>query len=338
MSWQQQYLTVFTTSRGNMTKSLAKQIKGIWAASRIFQAGRSRFADKSDVRDKLRATGIGATATRVAEHTPIASYRTYFAYKTVSLTFAKFAARMGVQSVQDLRPEHAESFLRERLTSGCANNTLRTYAAALGKFDVALARAPRSMGIPETARLSPGVESVRAEYNRTAPRLDLRRRAYANPLFMVQAVQNSGHQLAARLQLVAGFRVSEVLELGRRSLRGETTDPVTGRSAGLVFVKGKGGFGRIQYVPAEDYRALSVHLDANKGGMGVNYKKYLADLHRAANDTGEVWAGTHALRHNYARSFLVEAAGVGLRTCAAMKETMERMGHHRISEVRTYTR
>lgn len=321
-----------------MAKSLSQQVCGVWAASRILRISQSRFADKADVRDQLRVAGIGATAARIAEHTPIASYRTYSAYKSVSLSFAHFAAEQGVQRVQDLRPKHAEAFLRERLAAGCSCNTMRTYAAALGKFDVALGRAPRSMRIPEAARLSPGVEAVRVEYNRTAPRLDQARRAYAAPCAVVLVVRDEGHRLAARLQLVAGFRASEVLGLNRESLRGETLDSVTGRAGGLVFVKGKGGFGRTQFVPVEDYRALSNHLDAHKGGMGVSYKAYLADLHRAADATGEVWAGTHALRHNYARSFLVEAAGAGLRTDAAMKETMERMGHHRISEVRTYTR
>lgn len=321
-----------------MAKSLSQQVRGVWAASKILRIGQSRFADKTDVRDNLRAAGIGATAARIAEHTPIASYRTYAAYKSVSLTFAHFATGQDIQQVQDLRPEHAEAFLRERLAAGCSCNTMRTYAAALGKFDVALARAPRTMHIPDTARLSPGVEAVRAEYNRTAPRLDQARRAYAAPCAVVLAVRDEGHRLAARLQLVAGFRASEVLGLNRGSLRGETLDSVTGSACGLVYVKGKGGFGRTQFVPVEDYRALSAHFDASKGGMGLSYKAYLADLHRAAEATGEVWAGTHALRHNYARAFLVEAAGAGLRTDAAMQETMERMGHHRISEVRTYTR
>lgn len=321
-----------------MAKNLAQQFKSVWAASHILRIGRSRFADKADVRDQLQAAGVGATASRIAEHTPIASYRTYSAYKSVSLSFAHFAAGLGVQHVKDLRPEHAEAFLRERLAAGCSCNTMRTYAAALSKFDVALARAPRTMHIPETARLSPGVVAVRADYNLTAPRLDQARRAYVSPGSIIQAVQSPEHQLVAKLQIGAGFRISEALGLKRGSLLGETTDPVTGRSVGLVFVKGKGGFGRTQFVPIEDYRALSAHIDANKGGMGVRYKAYLADLHRAADATGEVWAGTHALRHNYARSFLVEAAGAGLRTDAAMNETMERMGHHRISEVRTYTR
>lgn len=321
-----------------MAKSLSQQVCGVWAASKILRIGQSRFKDKADIRGELRTAGVGATAARIAERTPITSYRTYAAYKSVSLAFAHFAAGHGVQHLKDLRPEHAEAFIRAKLTEGCSCNTLRTYAAALSKFDVALGRTPRSMRIPEAARLSPGVEAVRVEYNRDAPRLDHARRAYANPLSVIQAVQDEGHQLVARLQLGAGFRISEVLGLNRGSLRGETLDPVTGRACGLLFVKGKGGFGRTQFVPVEDYRVLSEHLQANKGGMGVSYKAYLADLHRAADATGEVWAGTHALRHNYARSFLVEAAGAGLRTDAAMKETMERMGHHRISEVRTYTR
>lgn len=321
-----------------MAKSLAHQVKGVWAASRILHIGQSRFRDKSDVRDQLRAAGIGATAARIAERTPIASYRTFTAYKAVSLAFAHFAAGKGVQRVQDLRPEHAEAFLRERLAVGCSCNTLRTYAAALGKFDCALERAPKAMRIPDAARLSPGVEAVRRDFNREAPRMDQARRAYGDPAAVVRAVQGEGHRLAARLQLGAGFRVSEVLALSRASLRGETRDPVSGRWCGLVDVVGKGGFGRTQYVPLADYRALAAHLDAHRGGLAVQYKPYLADLHRAADAVGEAWAGTHALRHNYVRSFLVEAAGAGLGSDAMMREAMARVGHHRMSEVRTYCR
>lgn len=321
-----------------MAKSLVHQVKGVWSAARILRIGQSRFQDKQDVRDQLRGAGIGATAARIAEHTPIASYRTYSAYKSVSLAFAHFAAAQGVQRVQDLRPEHAEAFMRARLAAGCSCNTLRTYAAALGKFDCALERAPKAMRIPDTARLSPGIEAVRRDFNHEAPRLDTTRRAYSAPAAVVQAVQNEGHQLAARLQLGAGFRVSEVLGLNRASLQGETRDPVSGRWSGLVAVVGKGGFGRTQYVPLADYRALSAHLDAHRGGLGVRYKAYLADLHRAADAVGEAWAGTHALRHNYVRAFLVEAAGAGLGSDAMMREAMARVGHYRMSEVRTYCR
>lgn len=321
-----------------MGRSLAHQVKGVWAAARILRIGQSRFRDKSDVRDQLRAAGIGATAARIAERTPIASYRTFTAYKAVSLAFARFAAGQGVQHVQDLRPGHAEAFMRERLAAGCSCNTLRTYAAALGKFDCALERAPKAMRIPEAARLSPGVEAARRDFNREAPRMDQARRAYGDPAAVVQAVQGEGHRLAARLQLGAGFRVSEVLGLNRASLQGETRDPVSGRWAGLVEVVGKGGFGRVQYVPLEDYRALAAHLEEHRGGLAVQYKPYLAALHLAADAVGEAWAGTHALRHNYVRSFLVEAAGAGLGADAIMREAMARVGHHRMSEVRTYCR
>lgn len=321
-----------------MGRSLAHQVKGVWAAARILRIGKSRFQDKQDVRDQLRAEGIGATAARIAERTPIASYRTFSAYRAVSLAFAHFAAVRGVQRVQDLRPEHAEAFMRTRLAAGCSCNTLRTYAAALGKFDVALSRAPKAMHIPDAARLSPGIEAVRRDFNHEAPRLDQDRRAYADPHGLVRAVQGEGHRLAARLQLGAGFRVSEVLGLNRASLQGETRDPVSGRWCGLVEVVGKGGFGRVQYVPLAEYRALASHLEEHRGGLAVQYKPYLADLHRAADAVGEAWAGTHALRHNYVRAFLVEAAGAGLGADAMMREAMARVGHHRMSEVRTYCR
>lgn len=321
-----------------MGRSLASQVRAVWSASNILQIGKSRLRDKQDVREQLRAEGLGATSARIAERTAISSYRTYDAYRAVTADFARFAAAQGVARVQDLRPEHAEAFLAEKLAAGKSCNTLRTYSAALGKFDVALSRAPRAMRIPAEARLSPGLEPARQRYNRHAVRLDGERRAYADAPGLVAAVRDDVHRLAARLQLEAGFRVSEVLGLDRASLVGETLDPVTGRWCGLASVKGKGGFGRVQYVPVATYRALRAHLDSHAGGMGLTYKAYLADLHRAAEETGQGWGGTHGLRHSYVRAFVREAADAGLDAEAVGREAMERVGHHRLSELKTYLR
>lgn len=321
-----------------MARSLAQQVRAVWAASKILEVGKSRFRDKQDVRDQLRAEGIGATSARIAGRTSIASYRTFDAYRAVTADFARFAAARGVTRVQDLRPTHAEAFLADKLAAGKSCNTLRTYSAALGKFDVALARVPRAMHIPAEARLSPGLEAARQRCNRHAVRLDTERRAYADPHGLVQAVQDDAHQLGARLQLTAGFRVSEVMALGRANLRGETVDPVTGQAVGLVHVVGKGGFERVQFVPQAEYRALASHLETHSGGMGISYKPYLRDLRHATDATGQNWGGSHGLRHNYVQAFVREAATAGLDAETVAREAMERVGHHRLGELKTYLR
>lgn len=320
-----------------MGRSLANQIRGVWASSGILQIGRSRFEDKCDVREMLKASGIGATSSRIAAHTAIASYRTYDAYRAVSLDFAHFAQAKGVSKVQDLRPEHASAFLLDKLNEGLACNTIRTYAAALSKLDQALARASKRMRIPETARLLPGVDAVRQRFNTYAPRIDVGRRAYFVPSAVVLAVKDDTHRLAAHLQLIGGLRISEVMGLHRGSLGGETIDPVFNRASGLLHIKGKGGFLRVQHLPVEDYRALAKHLGEH-AGLNICYKPYLADLRQASDVAGETWGGSHGLRHNYVRSFVIDAANAGLRSKAIMREAMERVGHHRVSELKTYCR
>lgn len=320
-----------------MGKSLSAQVRGVWAASGIMRAGGSRYARKQTARDELKAQGVGATSHRIAALTPVTSYRTYDAYKSVSVAFANFAQTQGVGRVQDLRPVHAQAFLLAGLKAGLSCNTLRTYASALSKFDRALSLAPTRMRIPSDARLLPGIEAVRRCFNQTAPRLDTSRRAYFNPDAVVSAVQDEGHRLAARLQLGAGFRVSEVMNLNRSSLQGMTVDPVLSHPCGLVHVIGKGGFERTQFVPEKEYSELVEHL-AKHGGMGITYKQYLGDLRRACEEQGERWSGTHALRHGYVRGFLVQASEAGFGSKATMHEAMERCGHHRISEVKTYCR
>ena len=321
-----------------MSKGLAAQVRGVWAASGILQVGHSRFVRKQAARCQLQAQGVGATSARIATLTPITSYRTYDAYNAVCADFARFAETQGVQRVQDLRPAHAAAFLRQKLEDGLSCNTMRTYAAALTKFDAALSLAPRKMRIPEEARLSAGVLIMRQGYNASSPRLDQFRRAYVNPEDVVGRVEQPLHQLAARLQLHGGFRVSEVMGMTRKSLKGYAVDPVTGCESGLVEVQGKGGYVRWQYVPKADYDALKAHLDANGGKMGLVYKPYLRGLNRACSEVGETWSGTHALRHNYVQTFAGEAHARGLDDDAVAREAMERVGHHRTSELQTYTR
>lgn len=321
-----------------MGKGLVSQVRGVWTSSGILQVRRGRFALKQAARDQIHAQGVGATSTRIAALTPISSYRTFDAYRAVADDFARFAQAQGVTRVRDLRPEHAEAYMLAKLAGGRSCNTLRTYSAALGKLDQALAGAPRSMRIPAEARLLPGLDSARIVCNRSAPRLDAERRAYANPQGLVEAVQGGGHRLAARLQLTAGFRVSEVMALRRSDLRGETVDPVLAVPAGLVHVVGKGGYERTQYVPLTEYRALAEHLAGHSGVMDIRYKPFLSDLHQAADGTGQAWTGSHGLRHNYVRAFIVRAAEAGLSSMAVMSEAMERVGHHRVSELKTYCR
>lgn len=245
---------------------------------------------------------------------------------------------MGVRHVRDIRPEHAEAFMLAKLEEGLSCNTLRTSSAALGKLDVALSLAPRAMRIPEEARLSAGVAIVRPGYNATSPRLDQFRRAYVNPEGVVDQVEQPLHRLAASLQLHGGFRVSEVMGMTKKSLKGVAIDPVTGRESGVVEVQGKGGYVRCQYVPKADHDALKAHLDANGGRMGLVYKPYLRGLHKACSEMGEAWSGTHALRHNYVQAFAGEAHARGLDDEAVAREAMERVGHHRASELSAYTR
>ncbi|OIO00609.1 MAG: hypothetical protein AUJ49_09635 [Desulfovibrionaceae bacterium CG1_02_65_16] len=185
------------------------------------------------------------------------------------------------------------AFLRGEIAAGLSCNSLRTYAAALGKLDNALGRAPRKMHVSTTARVLSGVEEVRAQFNREAPRLDQSRRAYFKPAAVVEAMRDDARRLIGRVQLTGGLRISEALGLRRQNLHGGTSDPVLGTPCGEVSVKGKGGFRRSAFWPAPVYRKLAEHLCA-AGGTQVEYKPYLADLRQAADFTGGLWGGRMA--------------------------------------------
>lgn len=321
-----------------MAKSLTAQIRSVWSASGIFQPGKSRYQSKQQARDMLRAAGVGATSARIAEHTPISSYRTYDAYVSVGADFARFASSLGVHRVADLRPEHVRNFLMAKFEGGASCNTLRTFAAALAKLDTAIANTPKKMRVRQEASLRPGIEAVRPIFNAKAPRLDIGRRAYIGPAAVVGLLQDEAQRIVAKLQLSGGFRISEVMYLDRSNLRGEAYDTVLSRPSGQIHVTGKGGYQRTQYVPVDDYNTLKTYIERN-GPLKVAYRPYLEALKQACGEAGENWHGSHALRHNHIRNFIVCAAKSGtMNTAEVMREAMERVGHHRPSELATYCR
>jgi len=322
-----------------MARSLVSQMKSVWSASQILAAGASRFEEKRTARTQLARLGKGATSARMAESTRITSYRAYDLYKGVSVDFARFLEASGVKQVADIRPAHAEAFLRAKMVSGASCNTMRTIAAALGKLDAALSRCPKKMHIPAEVCLKDGIEAARRDFNATAPRLDTTRRAYAGPARLVETVKVSAHRLAAELQFKAGFRISEVQGITRADLLGVMRDPVTGALAGRVHVHGKGGFERVQFVPLATYRVLQEALAKDVNALRFGYGSYLRALRSACHVTGEAYSGSHGLRHNYIQAFVLSAAESGnLSMRGIQREAMERVGHHRESELATYFR
>ncbi|MDP3426227.1 MAG: hypothetical protein Q8S17_02450 [Humidesulfovibrio sp.] len=316
-----------------MAKTLSKQVRGAWAMSGVLRLGESRAEHKERARSELRAAGIGVTVSRISELTPISSLKTYHDYKAVTEDFARWAMDNGITRLSDLRPEHATSFLTAKLESGLSLNTMRSYAAALGKFDLVLAT--KKLGLPEEARLKAGVDAVRKSYNAIAERHDENTRAYLHPSKVVDALVSPEFQLVADLQLNSGLRVSEALGIRAKDLRGWAIDPLSGENCGVIHVYGKGGYERDVYVQDGTYQRLVMHGRIPR----VGYKSYLRGIKKACRECGEVYTGSHSFRHNYVQALVNSLAEGGRMTAdEVVREAMERVGHHRTTELGTYMR
>lgn len=301
--------------------------------SGVLRLGESRAEHKERARSELREAGVGVTVSRLAELTPISSLKTYHDYKAVTEDFARWAMANGVTHLSDLRPEHASAYLTAKLEAGLSLNTMRSYAAALGKFDQVLAT--KKLGLPKEARLKAGVDAVRKSYNAIAERHDENTRAYLHPSKVVDALVSPEFQLVADLQLNSGLRVSEALGIRAKDLRGWAIDPLSGENCGVVHVYGKGGYERDVFVKEGTYRVLEMHGKMPR----VGYKSYLRGIEKACQECGEVYTGSHSFRHNYVQGLVNGLAEGGqMKAEDVVREAMERVGHHRTSELGTYMR
>jgi integrase len=197
-------------------------------------------------------------------------------------------------------------------------------------------------------------EALRLEFYARSRKLLLKssrafdNRAYPDPVRLIAAIRNGTYQLQASLQYEGGLRTEGVGAPSNRRLKnlltseglhGIGTDPVTGKSMGIVASVEKGGKETEHYVSVETYRRLERYIQTNDK-LESDYIDYVVAINRAAQETGQYapGRGSHGLKHNFAQERYLECINHGLSHEQALQQTSLETSHFRLRETLTYTR
>ena len=296
----------------------------------VFAVGQSRH----DKKNEARATGA-TTPHEIAKLTGIYGSKTYSRYKSIIKQFLDFSkANFGVKDAFLVTPEHVEAWLVSKIDNKVAYATIRTYASALEKMDVARERYRETMSkkhlkriVNQSAEWSQTISEVRAiakdQLESFVPS-----RAYAETETIFKEIQDPMHELVARLQHDGGGRISEVKKLTARNL------PEHGK---LHLINTKGGRPRTVRIPPRLWERVNNVIEQN-GELSVNYSKYNKDLKIAVAKVGQQWHGTHGLRYNYARHRMEALLANGVEEKTAWLKVSKLLGHNRASITKYYLR
>ena len=311
-----------------MRGSMSYQVTYLFRSSGINQIGASKNAAKESAREIIESSGKGATSSRIAEHTGIHSHGTATTYIDKWKEFANFAkAELGVKDIEKITAEHVREYLTAKMEEGVSYSTWQGNAAALSKLENALEMYAVSMGKVSGYGFRQAIAEVRAV---AAAELDrfTGTRNYQDSRALIDSISNDDFQLAAKLQLEAGVRVSEASLIKPEQLRGLGRDEFSGRVVGIYEFEGKGGKVNTAQLSPETYERLANHIAAN-GEFRFNPDTYRMGLEQAASDTGQKYQGSHGLRWSFAQERFHELQENGVGYLKALGVVSDEMGHNR---------
>ncbi len=287
----------------------------------------------------------------------IRSFGSWKVYKYEAHRLVKLMVEKGRSTILDTVSVHYDmaAYLEERLAHyilmNCSRQTMETILSGLGKFEYAINHYI-DMHFPGYPQLN--TEKLRMEFYARSRKL-LRKssklfdnRAYPEPIRLIAAISDATFQLQASLQYEGGLRTEGVGSPSNRrlrnpltasGLRGIGTDAVTGKPAGIVAAKEKGGKETEHFVSVGTYRRLEDYVSRH-GKLESDYFAYVEAINTAARQTAQYapGRGSHGLKHNFAQERYLECIAHGISHEQALQQTSLETSHFRLRETLTYTR
>ena len=310
-----------------MRGSAVSQAVHLLRDSGVLEIGCSKHESK----ESARVNGAVGSA-EIGKECGIFSYRTASNYLDIWIASAKYIrSEFYVKNLEKITPDHIAGFLRSKLADGISYNTVKTYAAALEKMEVALNRYSEKYQIGKKYEFTGVIKAIREEAREVSPRgeMSLDNRAYIEPRQVISALNDSRHQIAAKTMLEGGARIFETSLIRADQLRGYRVDGLTGARCGVIYLKHtKGGEGREIMISPLTYAELQKEI-LEEGKFSFKRQGFRDDLKSACDRVGERYSGAHGLRYSFAQRRYSEYLQSGSGRNLAYLQVSEEMGHHR---------
>lgn len=305
-----------------MAKSAGAWISDIMRRSGVNEIG-SSITRGQETRVAIEHGAAGRH--EIAAVTGIHSSLTLSRYKSVWRDYINYCRGEGGygKDPRTYPPESVTDYMMNRIDAGCSENSLQSIGSALGKWAAACDRA---YGGDRFTTWAKPIAAARALGRAVCPRLDTETRAFRDPWRVISSIGDPRARLAATIQLTTGLRSMNVCKL--------QLNP-----DGSLFVRSKAGYTCPHFkIPASISRELRALADPSGRVNLIGYKAYISQIQVACAAVGERYSGSHAFRHNYARSRFNELRQSGMSVDRAKLQVSEELFHHRTDIVDKYLR
>lgn len=223
--------------------------------------------------------------------------------------------------ISNINNESVKEFINQKIEDNLTLSSINTYISELGKMSDNL----NQLGVDATSRES--ITAYRTDLKEQygslqSPKVD---RTNSNPAAIIKEMKNTPYSLSSELQLRAGLRVDDALNLNKVTINQDNTLTVMGSKNGLNYTTATLNENLIQRV-----------AEAQQNGYSVNYSEYREVLKEATEATNQEWKGTHSLRYDYANNQHQKNKENGMSESESKAQISLDMGHSRMEITEHY--
>ena len=260
----------------------------------------------------------------------VASYKTMESYRAVWNNFFNYLKEQwNIKDFEKIEACHVTAYMDYKIEYYPSKQYLEKISAALGKLEIALKHFAKNIHC-QTREYDFSIRQILLDESRDLNYVasNYHNRAYNNPIYLIQNLQNPLHKLAAMIQYEGGARIEGVAMIKRDQLLGPKIDEITKLQKGIIFTKEKGGKEGEVLVSLETYNALQSYLLQNPT-FKINRQAYYYDIKLSALKSNEVAEGSHGLRWNFAKRRILEYAKAEYTYPDSLQQISLEMKHNR---------
>ena len=266
------------------------------------------------------------------QYEKLASFKTVETYRRVWNNLGLFVKEeYGIKDFALIEPVHIEAYMLDKIANLVSKQYLEKISAAIGKLEKAL----------ENWHMDVLCHSKKYDFSIRQKILDRARdakdvydgyhdRAYADPERIIDAMEQTHHRVAAKVQLFGGARFEGVGLIKAHQLKGKAMDPVTDREVYVIETKEKGGKAGEVFVAQSEYRVIEQSIKES-GRFKIDRQAYLKAIRVACQRCGVPCEGCHGLRWNFAQRRMHEYQAYGYSYSQALQAVSKETKHNRLA-------
>lgn len=262
----------------------------------------------------------------------VASYNTMASYRQIWNNFFHYLKEhWQIKNAEHIEGVHVAAYMDYKVEYYPSKQYLEKMSAALGKLETALLYYTKNK-YGEALHYDFSIRQKILDSARNLKQVadNYHNRAYIDPELIIDGLIDEKHRLAATIQLEGGARLEGVGYIKQEQLKGYQIDTITGKKAGVIETKEKGGKVGDVFMSVASYDQLESYIKES-GSFRIKKSRYLEDIRNSCQRAGVTLDGSHGFRWNFAQRRLFEYAKAGYTYEQSLQAVSWEMKHNRAS-------